>query len=86
MCMHAAMHSIIYIYLYSYLLIAMQSFIQLQLNILTQAVLELFLQSNTVTIVGSSLAPLTSLLTPFTGPTDPVVHLGGLTGSAKICL
>ena len=26
---------------------------------------------------------LTSLLMPFTGLTDPVVHLGGLKGSAK---
>ena len=28
-------------------------------------------------------APFTSLLMPFMGPTDPVVHLVGLTGSAK---
>ena len=33
-------------------------------------------------VVGSSLAPVTSLLMPFSGPTDPVVHHGGLTGSA----
>ena len=30
-----------------------------------------------------SLTPVTSLLMPFTGPTDPVVHLGGLKGSTK---
>ena len=35
------------------------------------------------TVIGSSLAPLTSLLMPFTGSIDPVVHLGGLIGSAK---
>ena len=34
------------------------------------------------TVVGSSLAPVTSLSMQFTGPTDLVVHLGGLTGSA----
>ena len=34
------------------------------------------------TVVGSSLAPVTSLLVPPTGPTDPVLHHGGLTGSA----
>ena len=34
--------------------------------------------------VGSSLAPPISLLMPFTGSTDPVVHLGSLTGSAKV--
>ena len=32
---------------------------------------------------GSSLASLTSLLMPFTGATDLVVDLGGLTGYAK---
>ena len=31
----------------------------------------------------SSLVPLTSLLKPFTGPKDRVVHLGGLTEMAK---
>ena len=35
------------------------------------------------TVVGNSLAPLTSLLMPFTGPTDPVMHLGSLIGLAK---
>ena len=37
-------------------------------------------------VLVSSVAPLTSLLMPFTGLTDPVVHLGGLTGSAKSLL
>ena len=35
------------------------------------------------TVVGSNLVPLTSLLMPFTGTKDPVVHLNGLTGMAK---
>ena len=34
-------------------------------------------------VVGSSLAPFTSLLMPFTGPKNPVVHLSGLTGMEK---
>ena len=34
-------------------------------------------------VVGSSLAPLTSLLMPFTGSTGPVMYLHGLTGSVK---
>ena len=34
------------------------------------------------TVVGKSLTPVTSLLVPPTGPTDPVLHHGGLTGSA----
>ena len=34
------------------------------------------------TAIGSSLEPFTSLLKPFTGPTNRVVHLGGLTRSA----
>ena len=33
-------------------------------------------------VVDSSLAPVTSLLMPFTSPTDPVVYHGGLTESA----
>ena len=37
------------------------------------------------TVVGSSLALVTSLLMPFTGPTDAVVHHGGLTGLAISC-
>ena len=37
------------------------------------------------TVVGSSLALVTSLLIPFTGPTDPVVHHGGLTRLAISC-
>ena len=32
--------------------------------------------------LGSILAPVTSLLVLPTGPTDPVLHHGGLTGSA----
>ena len=31
----------------------------------------------------SGIVPLTSLLMTFTGPKDPVVHLGVLTGMAK---
>ena len=31
------------------------------------------------TVISNNLAPLTSLLMSFTGPKDPVVHLGGLT-------
>ena len=34
------------------------------------------------TVVDSSLAPVTSLLVPPTGPTDPVMHHDGLTGLA----
>ena len=34
------------------------------------------------TVVGNSLALVTSLLVPPTGPTDPVLHHGGLTESA----
>ena len=34
------------------------------------------------TVIGSSLVPVTSLLVPSTGPTDPVLHRGGLTGLA----
>ena len=35
------------------------------------------------TVIDSSLAPHAPLLMPFSGPTGPVVHLRGLTGSAK---
>ena len=38
------------------------------------------------TVIGSSLAPFSSLLMPFTNSTDPVVYLDGLTGLAKIRL
>ena len=43
----------------------------------------IYFYKNNITVVGSSLASLTYLLMPFAGPTDPVVHLGGLTGSGK---
>ena len=33
------------------------------------------------TVVGSGLAPVTSLLVLLTGPTDPVMYHGGFTGS-----